>query len=428
MSVKYLVPQVKVVDTRSPFHLQQVDMLLNEQGHIESIAPKLEAGDAQIFAAPGLHVSLGWMDLKANFCDPGREDRETLTSGARAALAGGFSTVALSPQTHPVLDSKADIEYILGQAQKGPVELLPYAAFTQGLLGEELSDMEDLLQAGALALSHGDTAVSNSAVMKLALLYARDLQQSLRVQSYEAGIRQKGVMHEGPQSTRLGLSGIPALAETLSLQRDIHLARYCEAPLHFTGLSSAESVAILAQAQKAQEGLSAEVNLLNLVLNDQVLSHYDSHYKIYPPLRGEDDRRSLVQALRKGSISGIASNHQPRTIEEKQCEFDLAQFGAATLEIFFGALWGKLHGEMPLEELIELITRRPRLLTGHQAGAKIAVGEKVPLSFFDPEQEWQLDRSNTQSTAANYPQIPYPLRGKALAVFSKGQFYRLSEL
>lgn len=420
-SAQILIKNVRLIEPQSAFHLQKVDLLLSN-GRVEQIAPSISLENIEIFSADNLHVSLGWMDLRANFSDPGNEDREDLESGALAAWHGGFTSVGLSPQTIPVADNKASIQYINSASNLCPINLLPYGAFSHAAKGEELSEIYDMDRSGALAFSNGKNTVKNSALMKLALLYNRDLKQALHVQSFDEDLTKDGQMHEGAKSTWLGLKGIPSVAETINQSRDIHLAEYCDAPLHFMGVSSAESVKLLQDAQEKGIATSGDVNLMNLLFTDADLESYDSCLKVMPPLREKSDQTALIAGLKQGVLKGIASNHEPRTIEEKRCEFDLASFGAATLEGFFGALNAALEKEMDLSEIIYQISRAPREVTNYQKSMTIASGEEAELTFFDPDLEWQWEDFKIYSKAANYPFTKTRLKGKALATFVKGNF------
>ncbi|PTM04621.1 MAG: dihydroorotase [Bacteroidetes bacterium] len=420
-SAQILIKNARLVEPLSEFHLQQVDLLLTN-GKLEQIAPSISIDNIETFSADNLHVSLGWMDLRANFSDPGMEDREDLESGALAAWQGGFTSVGLSPQTEPVADTKASIHYINRANQNSPVNLLPYGAFSRGTKGEELSEIYDMHKAGALAFSNGKHSVSNSALMKLALLYNRDLKRPLQVQSFDANLRADGQMHEGSKSTWLGLKGLPEISETITQARDIHLAEYCEAALHFNGISCRQSVALLREAQAKSLAISGDVNLMNLLFTDEDLETYDSRLKVFPPLREMRDKSNLVQALKDGVLKGIASNHEPRTIEEKRCEFDMASFGTATLEGFFGALNAALETEMTLSDIIYQISRAPREITHYQTNMAVKAGEEVELTFFNPALEWSWSDLKPYSKAANYPFDLIPLKGKALATYVKGKF------
>jgi dihydroorotase len=300
-SAQILIKNVTLIESQSEFHLQKVDLLLSN-GRVEQIAPSILLEEVETFSAENLHVSLGWMDLRANFSDPGNEDREDLESGALAAWHGGFTSVGISPQTMPIADTKASIHYINSGSKLCPINLLSYGAFSRATKGEELSEIYDMDRAGALAFSNGKNNVKNSALMKLALLYNRDLKKALHVQSFDEDLMKDGQMHEGAKSTWLGLKGIPAMAETINQARDIQLAEYCDAPLHFMGISSAQSVKLLQDAQEKGLATSGDVNIMNLLFTDADLESYDSCLKIMPPLREENDKAALIKGLKDGVL------------------------------------------------------------------------------------------------------------------------------
>ena len=422
----YLLKNVRILDPSSPHHQEVLDVLLKE-GKIATLGSNLQAEGAQLKEGKNLHLSPGWVELRANFNDPGNEDRETLQSGAAAAQWGGFTAVALSPQTDPVVDTKSAVEYLRSHSRNSPVEFLPIAAFSKGLKGEELSEMYDMREAGALAFSHGTKAVSNAALMRLALLYHRELPRALQVLSYDTAMTAGGQMHEGSKSTWLGLKGIPELAESLTMARDISLAEYTGSAIHFQGVSSKMGVDLIRQAQAKGLKVSGDVNLFNLVWTDEALDQYDSNLKLYPPLRSEEDRQALITALKDGTLKGIASDHRPRTIEEKRCEFDLAQFGAASLEASFALLNTELGTELGLEKIVRCLSRENREVINYQSDSSIAEGSAMDLTLFDPEMEWNWKDHRKRSKAANYPFADYTFKGKALATYQKGQWHSISE-
>lgn len=409
---RILIKKARIVDHRSAHHGQQKDLLLTE-GRIEAIEDNIDASEQdQLVEVENLHVSPGWFDLRANFRDPGHEDKEDLRSGALAALKGGFTGVALSPDTEPVLDSKADLEYIYRKSENSPLRIYPFGAFTKGLKGEELSEMYDMHQAGAVGFSDGGHSLENSAVLKLALQYARNFAPALHLRPADVGLRDLGVMHEGSQSTWLGLRGSPSLTEAMGLRRDLLLAEYAETKVHFTGISAAESVVIIKENSPL---CSADINALNLLFSDEDLADYNTDLKLSPPLRTRADQEALIEALKEGTIKIICSDHQPHTIEDKQCEFDLAAYGAASLEGFFGALWHRLHKDLSLAEFIPMISEHPRSLLGLET-SQLAVGARAELTLFDPDQQWTLQKETLESKAANQALLNRPLRGKALGI------------
>ena len=415
---RVLLKNARLIDPLSPHDGHRADVLLSD-GKIEKIGNDLTAGNAEVVELDNLHVSPGWFDLRVNFRDPGNEHEEDLASGMEAALRAGFTGVGLSPDTDPVIDSKADIEYLLAKSATRPLSVYPYGAFTRGLSGEELSEMYDMYQSGAAAFSHGERPVKNAAVMNLALLYARPFAPFLQVSPLDPDLSTGGVVHEGPVSVELGLSGISTAAETIYLERDLHLADYAETGIHFCGISSADGVRVLRNAEREGRRGTADVALLNLLFRDTDLRSYDTNLKVLPPLRSEADRLALIEGLHDGTIGAITSNHQPQATEDKRCEFDLAAFGAAVMECFFGALWPALSGHFSLSELINFISHEPRKIAGVDLSI-IEEGAEANLSLFDPNLQWSLNRENAFSKAYNNPLFGHQLQGKALGVVNKG--------
>lgn len=413
-----LLQQVRVIDPESPYHGQLVDIALKD-GKIESIDTELSGDYQRYIKGKDLHVSPGWMDLRANFRDPGEEDKEDLPSGSMAALSAGFTAVGISPGTMPPIDSKADVEYILRASESSPLHLYPMGAITQGLKGQDLSEMYDLLQAGAVGFSQGENALENSAVLRLAMLYSRELAPPLHLTAYDPDLLQDGQMHEGKISTQLGLRGFPVLAEEIGLLRNFHLAHYAEAGIHCQRISSAAAVNLLREKRRSQAQISADVNLANLLLTDKALLHYDRNLKVYPPLREESDRQALLQGLREGLIDVITSDHLPQRSEDKYCEYERAAWGAAGMETMFGALWQELHPHFALEEILPAMSRGPREVLGLEVPV-ITAGAEAELTLFDPHQEWSLKASEAQSKAVNNPWYDQPLRGRAVGIINKG--------
>ncbi len=415
---KILIKKVKVIDPLSSYNGKTVDILI-EEDIITSIKSLIEDKDAQIFTAENLCVSPGWFDLRANFCDPGFEEKESIESGANAAIFGGFTGLALSPETQPRIDSKSIVEYVYKKAEDLPVNIYPMGAFSKNLNGEELSEMYDMFQAGAIAFGHGKTCPDNLSILKLALQYQKDFAGPLHIAPVDSGLAKGGQMHEGEVSTYLGLKGIPSLAEEISTQNILHLAEYAETSVHLAGISSKETLALLKTAQANGQEYTADVSLANLCFNDKHLESYDSNYKLMPPLRGEEDRLALIEALNKGLIHAIASDHYPENVENKMCEFDHSAFGMISLETFIGALGKALDGKVSWDKIIELIALNPRRILGLEIPT-IEEGNAAELTFFDPEKEWIFNKKDIQSKSTNTPFIGKQLKGKALGIFNEG--------
>lgn len=416
---KLLIKQATIIDPASPHHRKVKDILIADET-VKSIADELEADKhTKVIEYKNLHISPGWFDLRANFCDPGHEEREDIESGISAAIFGGFTGVGISPQTHPAIDSKADIEYIYQKASGYPVNLFPYGSLSKGLQSEELSEMYDMYQAGAVAFTNGKKPLSNAALMKLAILYGKEFAPAVHVFALDDTLARQGQMHEGEVSTYLGLKGIPELAEEVALLRDLHLAAYAESGIHFMAISSTSALSLLKNAHKNGQPFTADVAVGNLIFTDEDLESYDTRYKTLPPLRSQKDRKALINALKEDLIQVITSDHTPVDIENKKCEFDQAEFGMIGLETLFGAL-GTLQDEgLELDNIIEKIALNPRKVLNLEAPV-VEEGSWAEFTFFDPEEEWVFEKKNIQSKSANTPFVGRKLKGKALGIINNG--------
>lgn len=415
-SGKILIKHARIIDPNSAHH-QQVKDILIENDTVLKIADSIEDADAQTVQHTNLHISPGWFDLRANFCDPGHEEREDIESGIHAAIFGGFTGVALSPETTPAIDNKAAIEYVYQRAEDFPINVLPYGALSKGLNGEELSEMYDMHQAGAVAFSHGKKPVANAALIKLALLYAKEFAPPIHVFSTDESLAFKGQMHEGEASTYLGLKGIPALAEEVTLLRDLHLAGYADVAIHFMSISSKSGVEILKNAHRDGKPFTADVSLANLIFTDQDLENYDSNLKVSPPIRSAEDREALIMALNEELIQVITSDHTPVDIENKKCEFDQAEFGMIGLETLFGALGNLKNEGLSLDKIIKCIAINPRMVLGMECPT-VEEGSWGEFTLFDPDLEWTFEKSDIQSKSKNTPLLGKKLTGKSLGIIN----------
>ncbi|HRF80573.1 MAG TPA: dihydroorotase, partial [Flavobacteriales bacterium] len=340
---------VKVVDPAGPHHDKTVDILVRD-GVIVKVGERITAKGA--FEVTGslrsarddrnpneggsalgaredrmeggefnIHVSPGWVDLRAHFRDPGEEWKYGITNGLDAAAAGGFTAVAVLPSTKPVTDDRAGIGYLLARAQGHPVQLLPIGALTQGLKGEQLAELYDQQQAGAVAFSDDQRAIRNSRLMLLALQYSGGMGQApVMVYPHDADLS-RGQMHEGPMSTRLGLKGLPPVAETVALQRDLALHAYAGGHLHVSTISTAESVALIREAKARKQHVTASVAAHNLLLDDGCLRGFETCYKVLPPLRDLEHLEALREGVKDGTIDAIVSDHRPEDREHKVLEY-----------------------------------------------------------------------------------------------------------
>jgi len=416
--MKHIFSQVRVVDKQSPYHNQTVNILVDGDT-IVAIGSDVFDDDAKEIEVKDACVSPGWVEMHSNFGDPGFEEREDIQSGARAAAAGGFTGVAISPATMPVIQTKADVEYVLNKANKTPIHIYPLGALSRDLKGEELTEMYDMQLAGACGFYNDKHPIENANLLKLALLYSAKI-APVFVHPRQKDLTLGGQMNEGHTSTYLGLKGIPSFAEELMISRDLSIAQHTQTPLHFAGISTAGSVHLIREAKQNGMAITADVNFYNLVLTDELLKDYDTNFKVNPPIRTADDCKALIEGLKDGTIDAIAADHVPHEIENKACEFDNASFGMAAIEHMFSALKPVIDN-IGLPEVIEKLSNGPREIL-QLPRIRIAEGNIAELTFFYPEKEYTPTRASSFSKAANNPYICRPLIGKIAGTFNKKIF------
>ncbi len=417
-----LIKSAKVVDSGSALNGKTVDILI-ENGRITAVRPGIKAAKGiRTFEAKNLHVSAGWFDMQVNFRDPGFEYKEDLNSGTRAAAQAGFTGVALMPSTHPPIHSKAEVEYVKNKTAASLVDVHPVGALSHNLEGKDISEMYDMHQSGAIAFSDDKKPVKDAGLLTRALLYAKNFGGLIITHCDERSISLDGKMNEGVSSTGLGLKGIPALAEELMVARNIFLAEYTEARIHFSSISTQGAVDLVREAKKKKLKVTASVNAHHLALDDSKLAGFDTNYKVNPPLRTKSDIGALQKALADGIIDVIVSDHSPEDSETKVTEFDHAAFGMTGLETIF-ALANMNKGKMKLADVVAKISTNPRRILGLPV-PKIKAGEEANLTLFDPDMSWTLTEEKLLSKSKNTPFLGAKLKGKALAVINKGEFLR----
>ena len=414
--MKLLLKQVKIVSATSPLHGKLTDILI-ENGLFKEINSSIFSDDATIIDYPNLHVSIGWMDIFAHFADPGFEHRETLTTGAAAAAAGGFTDVMVTPNTNPAISSQSQVQYILQKAVPLPVRIYPIGTVTKNAEGKELTDMYDMFQSGAIAFSDGTNSLQGAGILLKALQYILSTQTSIIQVPNDHGIGTHGLMNEGISSTRLGLPGIPALAEELMIARDIELLRYTHSKLHLTGVSTKKGLEMVKTAREEGLQISASVTPYHGWFCDEDLAGYDTNLKTDPPLRSSDDMYAVRDAIKNGLVDSFASHHSPQHSDNKECEFEYAEKGMIGLESMFGAL---NSFEPNLEDLIEKLTVVPRKLFNIPLPL-ISEGEAACLTLFDPDAKYIFKESMIRSKARNSAFIGKELKGKVIGIINKNQ-------
>ncbi len=382
-------------------HLAVADGVIAEIG--AGIDPVAVPDGARVVDANGKVLAPGLVDLRAFVGEPGAEHRETLASASRAAAAGGVTTVVCMPATDPPVDDPAVVDFLIRRARDtAQVRMIPAAALTKGLAGQEMSEIGLLMEAGAAFLTDGAKALVDPLVMRRALTYARDF-GALIVQHVEEPRLAGGVMNEGELASRLGLPGIPREAETLMLERDIRLVRLTKGRYHAAMISCADSVDIVRAAKKAGLLVTCGVSINNLALNENDIGPYRTFLKLSPPLRHEDDRLAVVAALAEGVIDVIVSDHDPQDVETKRRPFAEAADGAIGIQTMLSAGLRLVHaGEIGLIPLLRAMSSRPADLLGLPQG-RLAVGAPADLMLFDPDEPYVLDPAKLHSLCKNTP-------------------------
>ncbi|MCW3120568.1 MAG: dihydroorotase [Flavipsychrobacter sp.] len=413
------IRKARVIDPQSNYHDKVVDLLV-EDGVIKNIAATIKSDADVVIAAKGLCVSPGWVDVFADYREPGFEHKETIASGLAAAAAGGFTDVLLAPNTQPSLSSKSIIQYVSGKAKGHATSLHPLGAATQNTEGKELAEMLDMRQHGAVAFSDGWKPVQNAGLMLKALEYVKAFDGTLIQIPVDAALSAGGLMNEGITSTGLGMAGIPPLAETLIVHRDIELVRYTGSQLHITGISTAASVDMIRKAKKQGLKITCSVTPYHLALTDESLNTYDSAFKVSPPLREESDRLALIKGLKDGTIDCIASHHRPHEWDAKAKEFEYAADGMAVQESTFNILWDTLKEYITIDRLAEAMSTIPRDIFGLPS-PEIKKGNKACLTLFTTVDDNTLALHDVKSASKNNPFIGKKLSGKVLGIINNGQ-------
>lgn len=369
----------------------------------------------------GLVLTHGFCDLHSHFREPGANDKESLKSGAMAALSGGYTRVCMMPNTSPVIDNPEIIESLESKYKKLPIQLNVIAAISIGQKGQELTEMALLKKAGSVAFSDDGIPVQDPSLMRRALEYSSMFDVPIINHAEDIYLRDGGLMNESEISNSLGLSGNPNIAESLMVHRDLVLAEFTDAKLHIPHVSTSESVKYIQKAKETYSKISAEVTPHHLFFNDNALIDFDTNYKVAPPIRAEKDRLCLIRALKDGVIDCISTDHAPHKIEEKETTFDIAACGMIGLESSFGAVNKVLVKEnnFNLIELIQKMTVNPRAIMGFDTDL-FKVGSDAELVLLDPEEVWTFNSGDIKSMSSNSPFLGKELVGKVKKTISKG--------
>ena len=410
-----LIKSAKIIDPNSPFNQQIVDILI-EKGVISQIAPDIET-DFELIDAEGKYIAPGFFDLNCNIGELGLETKEDFYTGTRAAAAGGFTGLALMPNTQPPVHSKAEVEYLLNRAKKNLVDVYPLGAISHKREGKDLAEMYDMYLSGAKAFTDGNRPVQDAGLMERAMLYAQGFDALILSYPEDTAIAGKAKVNEGEISTLLGMKGIPSLAEELMIARDLYLAEYTGSKVHFSTISTTRSVELIREAKRKGLEVSCDVAAHHLILTDEALLGFDSLYKVKPPLRTQDDVDALLAGLIDGTIDAIVSQHTPHEVEFKDVEFEVAEYGIIGLQTAFSLA---LKAGLDIELIVDKLAVNPREILNIEIPV-ITEGEPANLVLLDTALEWEFSKITNRSKSYNSPFIGQKLTGKVLLTINNNQ-------
>jgi dihydroorotase len=415
-----LIKNGRVIDPAA--NLDTAADVLIEDGRIAVVGKELSAAQASVVDAAGAIVAPGFIDMHVHLREPGIEHAETIETGSRAAAAGGFTSICCMPNTQPVNDNPTVTRYIVEQARHAAaVNVFPIGAITKNSAGEDLAAIGSMKQAGAVAISDDGRPVMNARVMRRAMEFARAFDLPVIDHCEDLNLSAGGDMHEGLVSTRLGLRGIPSSSEDVMVARDILLAQVTGARFHVAHLSTRTSLAMVAYAKQRGLPVTCEVSPHHFALADCQMPHYDSNYKMKPPLRDREDVNALIEGVVSGVVDAIATDHAPHPGSEKMQEFERCPFGILGLETAIGLTLEVLvhSGRISLRRMVELFTTGPAGILGLDRGT-LAVGAPGDVTIFDTETEWTYDVNRSFSKSRNSPFDGHTFRGGPVASIVNG--------
>ncbi|WP_395076111.1 dihydroorotase family protein [Flavobacterium sp.] len=410
-----IIRAARIIDPKSDFHNQVVDIKINN-GLIEKIASNIQNTDNfEELKLENLHVSKGWFDTSVSLGEPGFEDRETIANGLQVAAKSGFTGIALQPNSFPILDNQSQINFVRQKANGFATQLFPIGALTKNSEGNELAELFDMKNAGAIAFGDYNKSLDNANLLKISLQYTQDFDGLVIAFCQDNTIKGKGLVNEGIVSTMLGLKGIPSLAEELIIARNLFILEYTGGKLHIPTISTAKSVQLIKDAKAKGLKVTCSVAIHNFILTDESIEGFDTRFKVSPPLRTEDDRKALIAGVLDHTIDCITSDHNPIDIENKKMEFDLAKNGTIGLESAFGSLQSILPLDIIIEKLIS-----GRVIFG-QENKGLEEGEKANISLFNPEGKSIFTLENILSKSKNSAFLNQQLKGKVYGIYNQNQ-------
>ncbi len=417
MNGKWLLVNGDIYDPFENKHLK--GSILLEDGIVKYLGTKIDIQkDTNILECSGKMITIGFMDLHAHFREPGREDKETLETGSRSALAGGFTKVCVMPNTNPPLDSPESIRFIIDKAEHLPVDIYPIGTITKGQNGKDLSEISEITKSGAVAISDDGLPVKNGQILRYALEYSKMCDIPVINHAEDEYVRADGVMNESSMSTHLGLPGNPDYSESVMIFRDLSIAEFVDGRIHIPHVSTAKSVDIIKLFKEKGVNVTAEVTPHHLGLTENRLSSFDTNAKVAPPLRRDKDRQALIDGLKSGIIDCIATDHAPHTIEEKEADFLQAPCGMIGLESAFGLSHTVLtNNGATTDDVIRWMTVAPMNIIKLKKKA-FELEKQADIVIIDPNEKWKFQKEHVHSRSKNSPMYDMEFKGKVVTTIS----------
>jgi len=413
-----LVKGITIADPNSEYNGQTCDLRV-ANGKIIAIESQISSmPEEKVIDVKGAILSPGFFDLNCTIGDPGLETKEDIGTGTAAAMAGGFTGLAVLPNTQPVMQSKGEIAYLLNKAKGNLVTVYPIGAISHNLEGKELAELFDMKNAGAVAFSDGSKSISDDGFMSRALQYSLGFGGLLIVYPENKAIAGKAQVNESKNNVLLGMKGIPALAEEMQISRDIFLATYHNAPIHISNISTAGAITLIKKAKKDGVKITCDVAAHQLVFTEELLNDFDSNYKVKPPLRSKADVKALIAGLKDGTIDAISSQHRPHEIEFKDVEFEIAAYGIIALQTVLPLL---LKAGLEANLIAEKLAINPRKILNLPVPV-IAVGAEANFAVYEPSKQWLYNAQNNYSKSSNSPLLGKTLTGKVQLVYNNNQY------
>ncbi len=417
--LNYILRSAKIIDPRSKHHGKKNDILI-ENGNITLISKKvIYKGQYIEVKINNLHISPGFLDMNTRIGEPGYEYREDAKSGSDAAKRGGFTGIVYMPSTKPPIQNVADINFVKKLFEKNIIDVFPIGCITKNREGTDLTEMNDMKNAGAIAFSDDLKSIENPMIMSIALEYTKDFKTPIMVVPFEKDLCQNGLVNEGNISALLGLTGIPNITEEIRVNRDIELVDYNKGRLHFSTVSTKKSLELIKKAKEKNINISTDIAAYQLLLHDEMLSDFNTNLKVFPPIRTKKMQKEFIKNIKNGNIDAISSNHTPIESEKKKCSFINAEFGMIGLETTFAITNTILKKEIELEKIIELLSINPRKILNIEC-PRIEEKNIANITLYDPEKKWIFKTDDVKSKSKNSPFENHEFTGKILGIINNG--------